>query len=389
VNQLYQSRYDRAVAETHGYLEKAGAVVARAEKAGRDLTPDEEREAQVHLDRSRAAAQMAKQAKADAAMMDKISELGRAIGGPGSGKAGRSGWASTVADELGQRADTYGVKALVVGSIDVPSPLVADVVAMPQRPRRVTDLLVERVPLTGPTFEFLRKTVRTPNVRAVPDGAEKPVSTFTAVPVTDRARTFATLSEPIPERFFSDYAALTRWLETELEDAVLAEVERQVINGDGVQDEDHDNVTGILNTSGIVSVAYTSDVLTTTRKARTQMTVLDEMPSAWVINPSDLERIDLLRENGSTGGFLVGGSSAAEDNVFGGLPRVPSTLVPAGTAILADWSQVLLAVREDLRLDLDRSGENFKKNLVTARVEGRFGVGVLRPRSFCRVTLTA
>ena len=44
-------------------------------------------------------------------------------------------------------------------------------------------------------------------------------------------------------------------------------------------------------------------------------------------------------------------------------------------------------VREDATLALDRSGENSIRNLVTLRLEGRFGFVVKRPKAFVEVAL--
>jgi HK97 family phage major capsid protein len=117
------------------------------------------------------------------------------------------------------------------------------------------------------------------------------------------------------------------------------------------------------------------------------MQTLNETVNAWVVHPDDLERVDMATD---TAGrlYLADGTSGA-DAIFGGLPRVPSTRVPAGTAILADWTKALLAVREDVRLDLDKSGELFTHNQVQLRAEGRFGFGLTRPQAFAMVDLTA
>lgn len=69
--------------------------------------------------------------------------------------------------------------------------------------------------------------------------------------------------------------------------------------------------------------------------------------------------------------------------------RVRSNAVAAGTALLGDWQQAQVVVREDATLALDRSGENFTKNLVTVRLEGRFGFAIMRPNAFVEVTLAA
>jgi len=81
---------------------------------------------------------------------------------------------------------------------------------------------------------------------------------------------------------------------------------------------------------------------------------------------------------------------AGSNNIFGdGIARVVSNSVPAGTAVLADWSRVRLEVREDVRLDVDTSGANFATNSAIFRAETRVGLAHLRPSAFAIVDLTA
>ncbi|RTL62034.1 MAG: phage major capsid protein [Pseudonocardiaceae bacterium] len=366
---------------------------------GRDLTPTEADIAlglKANIDRIDNDLRQMDAKASDAALRKSIADLGGGLGlgddgddvrarGLGHSHTKSGTWAERVADRMAKTATATGVKALTTGSIDVPVPIAAEVVAWPQHPTRIIDLLVDRQALTGRTFTYLRQVARTNNAGPVADGATKPTSLFTVTEVEDRARVWATLAEPFPERYIGDHSTLVRWLEDELQGAVMASIENQVIAGDGTGE----NVEGILATSGTVGVPFNTNMLVSLRKARTALELISETPNAWVLNPADLETIDLMREDGTGGGFLVGGTSPANDNVFGNLPRVPSPVVPAGTAILGDWRQVRLLVREELRLDADRSGDNFKKNLVTLRTEGQFGVAVLRPQAFAVVDLAA
>ena len=96
-----------------------------------------------------------------------------------------------------------------------------------------------------------------------------------------------------------------------------------------------------------------------------------------------------MREDGATGGFLM--NSAAADTIFGpGVRRVPSLAVPVGTAILADWSQVRVRVREGAHtLAATQAGDLFSKNQVMLRAEGRYGIQLKRPQAFAVVHLAA
>lgn len=304
-------------------------------------------------------------------------------GGTGRGhtaSASRESWAKEVARRSTQTTGQFGVKALTTGGIDIPQ-VIESVVTKPVEPARVLDLLVNRRPLEGNEFEYLRQSVRTNNAAPVADGATKPTSVYTFEDESDRARVFAHLSEAIPLRYLDDHDELENVLRSQMAEDLFLAIEEDVLVGDGTGE----HFTGIANVSGVQAQAFSTDVLTTLRKARTKLTTSGEAPTAWVLNHADLEAIDLTREDGATGGFMEG----IEDKVFGNLPRIGSSVIPAGTAYLGDWRQARLYVREGGRLDADRSGTLFETNQVKLRYEGRFGFAVLRPNAFVEIDLTA
>ncbi len=163
---------------------------------------------------------------------------------------------------------------------------------------------------------------------------------------------------------------------------VMDAVEDQAVNGNGTGE----NFQGILGAAGTTAVPFDTDALTTARKAWTALQVLHEAPTAWVMSPADAEMFDLVRED-TAGMYLSTGPGLS--NVFGNLPRIVSTSLPAGIAILADWNQAELFVRSGMQLDADRSGDNFTTNQVVLRAEGRFNIGILRPQAFAIVDLDA
>jgi HK97 family phage major capsid protein len=274
---------------------------------------------------------------------------------------------------------TFGVKALLSGTIDVPNLIEPSVQRIPDAPTTFLDLIADRRKIEGTnTFSYLKQTVRTNNAAPVADGALKPTSVYTLAEIEDRVRVIAHLSEAIPERFFADHAELVRFLEAEMSTGLLAALEKQVANGDGVGE----NMTGIMNTSGTIAVAWATDLLTTARKALTALRNVNERPTAWVLNPADDELFDLVKDNNAA--FML-----QQNADLWRLPRVTSAEVPAGFAILGDWRQARLVIREENQLAADRSGSNFTNNLVQLRLEGRYGFAVLRPQAFAIVDLTS
>lgn len=367
-------------------LAKAQKIVDAADAKGRDLSV---------TDAANVKATLAEVDKIDALIEDGrksaelIAKLTAPYHGSGATKADNgSAWARSVGTQLASAAGQIGVKALLQG--EVPTPSVVDVAELPATPRRLLDLIV-RETLAQPTFAYLRQTARKWNAAVVPDHALKPTSQFQFAEVEDRARVIAHLSEPFALRYLEDHESLIQVLDEEMAGGVFHKLEQQILAGTGknADDDDLSELPGLLTTTGTTAVAFASDLLTTVRKARTALENKGEIPNAWVFHPEDVEAFELMREDGATGGFLM--DSGAYETVFGpGVLRVPSLAVPKGTAILGDWSQLRLQVREGVStLAATQAGDLFAKNQVMLRSEGRFGLKHRRPQAFAIVSLTS
>ncbi|MCV7179538.1 phage major capsid protein [Mycolicibacterium sphagni] len=320
----------------------------------------------------------------------KAKSASSATGSPGTGHD----WARRAAHTMLQIAGEH--RAVVNGSFDIPYLVEPTVSALPH-PTRLIDLFTNRVTLESASYEFFKQTARSNAATAVADNATKPTSTLTTTPVIDRARVVAHLSEPAPIRLYQDQASLIDWLQAEMVAGVLDALEYQIISGDG----SGENMTGLLHDlssttpGGTTKVPFTTDVITSLRSGLTALQVLGEQPNGWALHPADAQQIDLLRWS-TGGGFLTGGYEndnhtgfGSSNNVFGTIPRVISPSVPQGYAVLGDWRQLRLYVREAINLMVDASGILFTKNQFIMRAEGRFGIGILRPQAFAVIDLTA
>lgn len=370
-------------------IDEGQAIVNEAKAAGRDLTADEQAEVEsifAEIDTLDAAAKSQEtigrlsgfnvkspEDEADGFTPPTFTQRKALDGSP---------WAKSVTASMARAAQGIGVKALLNGEITTPPAV--EVVPLPDVPRTLLDL-VARVPLNSNNYSYLTQTAQTENASVVADNALKPTSVYTFEEVEGRCRVVAHLSEPFPLRYLEDYTALGQVLDDEMKAGVLREVESQLVSGDGLGE----NFTGLLTTTGTTAVPFATDVLTTVRTARTIMAGKGEVPNAWVLHPEDAAAIELMRENGTTGGFLM--SADALETVFGpGIARVPSMAVPKGTAILADWSKVRLYVRQaEHTLAATQAGDLFDKNQVKLRSEGRYGIQMMRPQSVAVVDLTA
>lgn len=383
------SRKAELLAERKSLLSKSESIVETVKAAGRDLSLSEASEVEQHLDRIKAidteVADISVKAAASADLIARLQSghVPEELEPPSGVVAkGRGAWAKSVAGALRTAGQGMGVKALLTGEIATPPAV--EVVALPAKPTRLLEL-VQRRPITENTFSYLRETVATNNATVVADGATKPTSVYTFEEIEDRARVVAHLSEPFPIRYASDHASMVQVLDGQMQAGVYEAIERLIVNGTGTGEE----WAGILTTTGTTAVAFATDAVTTLRKARTTLELLGERITAVAMNPADIEALDLIRENGTTGGFLL--DSNAYERLFGpGVQGVPSLAVPAGTAILGDWSVVELKVREDVQsLAATQAGDLFDKNQMKLRTEGRYGFKFSRPQALAVVDLTA
>lgn len=201
-----------------------------------------------------------------------------------------------------------------------------------------------------------------------------------------------TIAEWVPatKRALADVAALEGLISDELE-ADLAEAEEtQIVSGDGTGE----NLEGIFTVSGTQAQAFSSNIFETTRKALTKVrTVGRAVPNGIGLNPSDVETIDLARTNeggAGTGSFLGGGPFAMGPRTLWGVPIVESEAIPAGQAVVADWTKMVLWDREDASVTIsDSHADFFTRNLVAVLGEERVAFAVVRPSAVVIADLTA
>jgi HK97 family phage major capsid protein len=382
-------------------LAKARDIADTADAENREFTKSESRLVQDLVREVKEIHGEILERKGQRAMLDELSVLGTDPVGPAPGKALGSGvWAKALTDSLG----AIGAKSLTPsGSIHVPAPATG-LVATEDRPRNVLGLIPSE-PLTVDSFVYLREVQREHNASTVAVGKRKPVSQYGVEKIEDRARTVAHLSEPVPRQDLADSALLGQYLEGALRAGVELTLEDQVINGNGATTGVLDDMVGVRHQSGLQVVTWAGDMLTTARRAVTNLEELN-LPQlsgvAWMLNPTTWEALELLE---SPNHFVMGGAGASSSAMpvdrsarrLWGYRVITSTVVEAGVALLGDWAgSIRLRPREDIRIDWSDAPVDpedgvtaFEKNLVVFRGEGRFGLEVLRPAAFVEVELVA
>lgn len=386
---------------------EADALIGNANGEGRDLNGDEIKRADGIASEAKSIRAQFMAEQANYAMGQHIADLGDSIapqrGGavkshvhPRVKASGGTDWADTMLKQVGPG----GYKGILAnGTIAVnvpldPEPVRTDVPVLALRQ------LIPNVQNTTGRFSYLKQTVRTNNAAVVAPGAKKPTSVYTLARVDDRVRTIAHLSEPIAKQDLDDIGLLRPFIDQEMRLGLDIALEEEILEGSG----SGEHFTGMANVSGSQSQAFSTDVLTTARKAVTKLERYGYMSSAgFVMTPEDWEAFELLQDN--EGRFYYNGPAGPAVNASSrrlwGVPVVVSDAATTGTAYLADFSQMRLQVRQDGVLDWSENvydpdalgsgvgATDFQRNMLRFRFEGRFGLEILRPSAIVEIDLTA
>lgn len=423
---------DRAalLAERDNHLKTARDIAAKAESENRDFTAEERTQVKAAIDDARGVKARIDEMDGDAALIADLNALGAPLGDLAKGGGSSPGRGQTLGERFAEApefkawwAQMAPTGQLPEGRKGITSPPIAfrgmkdlltggsgtsvgalvsednrgavDLVGTFQRPLTIRDLIT--VGQTGSdTVKYARITGFTNAAAPVAEAAAvtgttgtKPESAMTFEEVTATVETLAHWV-PATKRALSDAGQIRTIIDNFLRYGLEEELEDQVVNGDGTGN----NFEGLLNVSGTQAQAWDTDLLTTTRKGLTKVrTVGRARATAFLFNPADNERIDLLRDNSGgagTGQFLFGSPAGTQVQTLWGIPRVESESVPAGTGLVGDFRQAVLWDREQAAISVsDSHADFFTRNMVAILAEFRAAFGVVRPAAFVELDLTA
>lgn len=242
------------------------------------------------------------------------------------------------------------------------------------------------------TVEYVTMTSQTNNAATIAEATTyggttsglKPFSEFALAKVTTNVKTIAH-AVAATKRALSDAGQLRTLIDSFLRYGLEEELEDQIVAGDA----SGENFDGIGHLSGVQAGAWNTDILTTTRKARTLVrTVGRDTPTAYLLNPADWETIDLLQDNEAR--YYFGGPSQMGTPRLWGLPVVESEAVPSGTGYVGNFRKCVLWEREQATIQVsDSHADFFMRNLVAILAEMRAAFGIVQPTSIVEIDLTA
>lgn len=209
-------------------------------------------------------------------------------------------------------------------------------------------------------------------------GGYKPEGAMAFEKVTTPVETVAVWI-PVTKRALADAAQLRGIIDQELRDSLMDEIETNILFGQATPD-----FVGLAETTNILTQSFSTNILTTARKAITNLATngLEASPTAFVVAPADWEAVELAL-------FAAAPYLPYQQSMWR-IPVVESQYLTAGTAYLGNWKQAVMWDRQQVTISVsDSHADFFIRNLVAVLAEARAAFGVLKPKSFVEIATAA
>lgn len=245
--------------------------------------------------------------------------------------------------------------------------------------------LFAHAPIADNTFLYMPLTV-TSNAGFIAEGSAKPETTFKVNTKTGQVKTIATWTK-VSEQLFSDKSQLINILDNNLTHAVDVTVQNQLISGDG----SGENLSGISKTGNYTDYVTSSGTATNTvdllRNVAFKMRGANIDNLTIVLNWTDWSA--LLGLKSTTNEYLINGILDPVKQTIYGIPVVLSSAMAAGKFAMGNFKMgAIVFDKTAMALEIDRTEDDFTKNLITIRAERRLGFAVVQPKAICYGDLT-
>lgn len=307
---------------------------------------------------------------------------------------GIKGPGGSIADKVRIDGPAVEVKGLILTSNTSGGALVRrdydDNVELPLRMPSIRDVIT--VGRTGSNLvEYVRQTSKTRAAAIVPEATGTSGGGYTAAAKPEASMAFEIVQAgvktiavwmPITRQILADAPQLESEIDGfEREDLELA-LEEQIISGTGGT-----QFTGLENTPGLTPQPFVTDMLTTTRKARTAAMITGRAKSTgYLLNPYDWETLDLTKD--AENRYYFGGPLSLGIKTLWGLPVIDNEVIPQGTGYTGNLKLIRLWDREQAtRRITDSHSDFFTHNLIAILTELRAAMGVKRPAGIVKIDM--
>jgi len=285
---------------------------------------------------------------------------------------------------LGRLSDRDKFAADVSGTANMRRGTYAGVVPQLRRQLRILDLIPTGT-MDGNSVPYTQESGSITTAVETAEGAVKPEAAVTYTDQDAFAKTIAHWTK-IRKQVLSDFPAMATIIESRLRYGVERRLQDEILAGDGLGE----NIRGILNTTGIGSIAYSASELITDQilDGITQIFLADGEANAIVMHPSDWKTA-LKAKAAGDGHYYSDGPFSVTPAVMWGVSLIPSASIPLGRALVGDFAiGASLFIREGVNLLLaDSDQDDFTRNKVTLLAELRAALAVWNPSVFTMVNL--
>lgn len=205
-----------------------------------------------------------------------------------------------------------------------------------------------------------------------PELVEAPVSTVA---------TYIVLSRQVAD----DEIGLSLAIENMLRHTVLAKAESEVLNGTGLDGR----MRGILTDAGLY-VPSTTTVEDMLSEAKAEMESDGYFADLAVVHPRVWGRIQRRKATGGSENYLIGSPAAPIPPALWGMRVIVTPAIDETEALLVDSRYTVLLDRQSVTAELfPQDSDNVRRNLVTLRVEGRWGVALLDTGAAAKLSISS
>ena len=241
------------------------------------------------------------------------------------------------------------------------------------------------VTMDGPSAAFLQHTGNTNPAAPVGEGQPKPDLGMQLTEQTVKPTKIAALASVTMEAL-QDYDSFSQWIPLELTRALINAETNPVVNGTGTAPD----MLGILNTSGLLTRAMDTDTpIDAIQKSFNDLRIGPAFATADLVALHPTTWNAIRRQKTTFDSYILSPdpSTGQVESIFG-VAVVVNTFIPAGTALVFDTSQAVLAwTRLGMTMAVNPYGDTeWVNNLTSFRVEERIAIGVRRPTAVCTVT---
>ncbi len=210
-----------------------------------------------------------------------------------------------------------------------------------------------------------------------PGGGYKPEGSLAFLKNSVNVETIAVWL-PITRRALADSGQLRAIINQELKAALGEALDAQIMLGSGTPPA----FTGVANTANVLTQAFATDLLTTARKALTQLSQNNEPATAFVLDPLDWETAQLA--------LFAAAPYLPQTNKLWGVPVVEYSGMTTKTGYVANWKKATLWDRQQVVISIsDSHADFFTRNLLAVLAELRAAFAITKPKAFVEIATQA